>query len=461
MANNRVVPLGFEHDALFQGELAERIPYHRMYGKQYCVPSLILYAPYEVEALQQASEQIDRIYEKTLRFAQRYLPDSFLKKQLGIHPALIAAARIEVPGRGVSRQDWILTGEGMKCIENNTDTPTGVPETAYLAPAVTAGTPYSATSSGMRTAIQHAFRRLIEHYRSSGLTGRIAFTSYGWHIEDKTNTLYLMEAVQELGYEEVVYIPLEELGIVPGEGLYGHGELISILYRLYPLEYLVHDTDEQSDKRIGVELLKLVAEGKLGLINPAQSVLTQSKGFMALIWSLYERRHEMAEYVGFELYDKEDLASIEAYLLPTYYDDRVFRAEGIAYAAKSYWGREGKGTALLDGEGRVEHAECGMGPDSDEAQGLLAYYDSQPKIYQQRIPMEEASIRTEDSPSPFVGCLLTGAFVIGGRFSGLLPRVGGRITGDMAYYCPAAVLHSSSSMTDSIYGVMEEDCRNE
>ena len=46
--------------------------------------------------------------------------------------------------------------------------------------------------------------------------------------------------------------------------------------------------------------------------------------------------------------------------------------------------------------------------------------------------MEQASIVTEDGE--YGGYLLTGVFVIGGRFAGVLPRIGEKVTGDMAYY---------------------------
>ena len=75
--------------------------------------------------------------------------------------------------------------------------------------------------------------------------------------------------------------------------------------------------------------------------------------------------------------------------------------------------------------------------DDDDEKEVAAYYENQPKVYQQLVPMEQAVIQTEDGE--YHGYLLTGVFVIGGRFAGMLPRVGEKVTGDMAYYCAAAV----------------------
>lgn len=431
------IHLGYEHDHIFQGELAARIPYHRMYGKQYCVPSLTLFSKQEVQRVAEAAQWVDRIYWKALRFTQRYLPDSFLVEQLGLHPSMIESARLEVPYHGISRQDWILHEQGLKVIENNTDTPTGVPETAYLSQAmIESFSSYQSASSEMRTHIKQAFSLLIDYYRQQGLDGHIAFTCYDTHIEDLTNTLYLMEAVQELGID-CFFVPLDELEIIPQDSLYYQGKKISILYRLYPLEYLVHDRDEASDRAIGEDLLQLVAQGKLGLINPAQSIITQSKGFMALIWSLYEHHEEASAMCGFDVFDEEELQQLPIYFLPTYYEPSVFHLANSLYVQKSYWGREGKGTTLVKGDGTLLSNEQEWEDLSEEATDIRDYYENQPKIFQQHHPLKELEILTEEGS--YVGSLLLGAYVIGGRYAGLLPRIGEKITGDMAYYCPAAV----------------------
>ncbi|MDQ0111829.1 glutathionylspermidine synthase family protein [Paenibacillus harenae] len=434
---HRVIPLSLTAAELFQGELADRIPYHMMYGKQYCLPSVTLYARDEFDELQAASMLVDRIYWKALRFAQRCLPDDFLTKQLGIHPSLVDTARIETPAHGLSRQDWIIGAEGMKCIENNTDTPTGVPEAAYLGNMVSGRyTPYRSATAGLRTAMQAAFGKLIGHYRKAGLDGMIACSSYDWHVEDKCNTEYVLEVIRELGYE-AVYVPLDQLEIIPGDGLYGGGKRIDILYRLYPLEYLIHDTDADSGLPIGEALIELVAEGKLGLINPPQSAITQSKGFMALIWALYERNELSIDVLGHPLFESEELDAIRAYLLPTYFEKTVFLQQQVPFVAKGYWGREGKGTALYGVDGMLEVDEWGNQEDAEEAEETKQYYSRQPKVYQQRVPMEKTAVHTE--AGLYDGYLLTGAYVIGGRFAGLLPRIGGIITGDMAYFCAAVV----------------------
>lgn len=446
-----IYQLPFSHEEVFSGEAGQQVPYHRMYGKQYCVPALTVFSPAEMQELRTAVEAVDGIYCKVMRFIQQYMPDSFLEQQLGIHPGLIQAARMEMVTGGITRQDWIIGEAGPKCIENNTDTPTGIPEAAALE-GILVGMAEKislhAPSKGMDECIRECFRRWLDAYAKQGLLGPVTFTSFGEHVEDRTNTEYLMKLCQEAGYE-TFYAPLEELEIIPGEALYHHGREINLLYRLYPLEYLIDDRDETTGVDIGAALVELVQDGRLGLMNPVQHVLMQSKGFMAAIWSLYERNEQTPEYCGFRLFNDAELASISRYLLPTYFEAGPFEWSAMPYVAKSYWGREGRGTSLL-GEGSDHHGgqtaashklhapmNSNTTDELQEDEEIAVYYNNQPKIYQQLVPMEQVVIQTEDGE--YSGYLLTGVFVIGGHFAGVLPRIGEKVTGDMAYYCAAVV----------------------
>lgn len=435
---NRVYPLPVSHEALFSGKRGEQIPYHRMYGKEYCVSAVIYYAEKEVELLRKASVEVDQIYQKVLRLVQRVLPDPVLINQLAVHPALIPAARMEVPFHGISRQDWILLPEGPKLIENNTDTPTGIPETSFLAGSILKDFTTSIDpSKSMNDSIRSAFARLIDFYRECGLTGEIAFTCYEWHGEDVRNTRYLMEQVQEAGYP-AWFAPLEELEIQRDRGLFHNGKKIDILYRLYPLEYLVHDTDEDGFPT-GEAILSLVEQKKLALINPTQSIISQSKGFLALIWSLYEKNDWLSTMWGLKsaFFSPEECDTIHRFLLPAYFEDQPFRKSGTPWVSKVLFGREGKGTVLYTADGYPETVPFEHNADHEEDLATKTYYSEQPRIYQRRVAMERVCVPTETGP--FDGFLLTGAFIIGGSFAGLLPRIGGQVTGNMAYFAPAAI----------------------
>jgi glutathionylspermidine synthase len=424
--NGRVIPLSTTHEELYSGERAHRIPYHRMYEKEYCTTVMIGFSTEEMNELRQASERVHRVFEKGLHFAQENLPNWVMTKLLGLHPALIAPARVKLPFTGITRQDWLLTKDGWKLIENNTDTPTGIPETGFLTGSILEEFPLGGNpSSEMFSLLGRTLLDFVQYYRSSGLHGRIVFSSYDWHIEDQTNTLYLLEALRSKGIE-AEYIPIEQLEVVPDDGLYAGGERISIWYRLYPLEYLIHDEDD-AGYASGQAILTLVEQGKLGLINPVQNIIMQSKGFLAWLWSLYE--------LDEDLWSPEDLHTIQNYFLPTDWSSDRFVREAKPFVSKSMFGREGKGTVLHDARGGEELVEWGV--ENEEWSETRRYYGEQPKIFQQRVETEAVTIPTK--AGSYDGHLLTGVYVLNGAFAGILPRVGGKITGDLAYYCPAVV----------------------
>ncbi len=550
--------LNVPHSQLFVDELTERIPYHTMYGKPYCLPALTIYSAAEYAALALACERVHGLYRKTLQFVQQHLPHSYLTDQLAIHPVLARIACLPVNWDGLTRMDWIIGTDGqLKCIENNTETPTGIPETAYLeAKLLHYAREFHPASAQMNDCLQTMFVTAVQYYRQRGLGGKLYMTSYDWHDEDRINTLYMLEQCQLAGIE-AEFVPLEQLRIVPHEGLYSGDARIELLYRLYPLEYLVEDREQNSGRLVGLDLLELIEAGKLGLINPVQHIITQSKGFVATLWSLYERNDELVDYAGFRLFTPEECSWIERYMLPTYFTPEPFIQTGIPYVSKSYFGREGQGTELVEQPGMItvsdqkevtataqqaapEHGALeqkaaeqqeteykvpehnasqhnaseyntsernasehktyehnaseqntsrhnasqyqtseytAQGDETSNALSYLsnpyslgashssllngdaaavdweslspaeleqlelaataAYYAEQPKIYQQLQPMEQVCVETADGM--YEGYLLTGAFVIGGRFAGLLPRIGSKVTDNLAYYCAAAV----------------------
>jgi glutathionylspermidine synthase len=217
----------------------------------------------------------------------------------------------------------------------------------------------------------------------------------------------------------VRFVALAELEIIPGVGLFQKDERIEILYRLYPLEYLANEVDEQGYP-IGEALCQLVANGECIFINPSQSIVTQSKGMLAFIWTLHKQA---------KLFTEAEHQAIERWMLPTAWSAQPFQQLKIDYVSKSMFGREGKGTAIHKFGSEIEK----LSMESTVAQ----YYEAQPRIYQQFQKMKNISAQTENGP--FEGYLLTGVFIVGRKFAGLLPRIGGEVTGDLAYFCGAAV----------------------
>lgn len=83
------------------------------------------------------------------------------------------------------------------------------------------------------------------------------------------------------------YVGIQDI-VVADDGIYmPDGEKIKYLYRLYPIEYLVSDVDKNG-KRIGLQFLNHIAQGRVRIINPPAAFVMQNKSVLALIWKLYE-----------------------------------------------------------------------------------------------------------------------------------------------------------------------------
>lgn len=406
-----LVPIDKPHDEVY-GPTREWCTWDRMYGKEYMVPALTVFSRELVQQVAEVTQRAYRLFMKVTSFVQETMPDSYLVHQLGIPEPLCPLVRERVPLLGITRFDLALTENGMYLLEYNADTPTGVVETAYVAESVIRRfSSWQNPSSQMNALIRDVHHKLIQSYRQMGFTGPIVFSASGGHEEDRGTVEY----TQQVTGVPSRFVPLENLR-VHEDGLYANGEKVSIWFRLYPWEHLPFDQDKDGFPT-GIHLLHLLRRGELAAVSPPSAIIPQSKGLQALIWDLAELRHP--------LLNEEELSFIRTHMLPSSFDDSRFRESGVPYVSKPFFGREGGAVSLYDGEGRVEAT------DKEE------HYWEQPMLYQKRVQLPMTVLPTEEGL--FQGRLLIGAFCIGGQFAGILPRIGGEITGNLAYFCPAAV----------------------
>ncbi|MGD8189267.1 glutathionylspermidine synthase family protein [Brevibacillus ginsengisoli] len=414
-------------DPVFSGVKVEALPvshekafsitrdwcdWDRMHGSEYLVPSVLVFSKERVKQIATLTEEAYQIFQKTLRYVQQEVPDPYLIHQLGIPESLVYASRSYVPFDAITRFDIAISDKRMVILEYNSDTPTGVVESAYVANSVIRRyTAYENPSAKLNDRIKKSIRNCIHYYHHQGFQGDILFSATKYSNEDIGTVRY----AQAISQVESVYAHLEDLRL-RAEGLYAGEKKSSIWYRLYPWEHLPHDVD-QDGFPVGKALISLIEENKLATISPPQSIITQSKGLQAFIWEMARLRHR--------IYDDAERDLIQRFMLPSFFDSDHFRSQGIPYVSKPLFGREGGAVRLFGSNGQLE--------EQDEAE----HYWDQPVIYQQRVDLPQVHIQTEEGP--FSGFMLIGAFCVGGKFAGILPRVGGRITGNLAYYLPAAM----------------------
>jgi glutathionylspermidine synthase len=385
-----------------------------MYGEEYALADMYWITEEERHELAIATERLGRIFTRTTAVVQQASVELFA--ELGIPEEAWNALRISVWGdvpTVIGRFDFARTPQGLKMLEFNSDTPTGIVEAFYVNEHVCQFYGARNPNRGMERDIAEAFQTAVSKYHAEGYAvERIVFSALEWHEEDAGTTRYLL---RQSGLP-ATFVPLKELRVYDDRlcALIDEETIpIDVLYRLHALEKLAEEKDVDGYPT-GAHVLDIISRKKLAIINPPAAFIAQTKALQGLIWSLYESGEFFAE---------EERETIGRYMLPTYFENRFAGKE--PYVVKPIFGREGGGVTLYDAHNNI------MERDRE------ALYWEQPMIYQQLAPLE--TLRVETLKGAYDGHLLWGSFLLGGRASAIVARVGGKITGNMAYYLPVGI----------------------
>lgn len=387
-----------------------------MYNQEYALATYKEVPDSFIRELRYAAFQLGKIFAKVAIIVQNGTDE--LLKDLGLPSETWSTVRLVVDPSiptVVGRFDFANTPKGLKMLEFNSDTPSGVVEAYYVNEKVCQYFDVPDPNQGCRQHIRSAFQHIYKLYQKMGyLTDNIYFTALGWHIEDRGTTQFLMN---ESGLN-ASFVPLKELA-VHKKGLFvfeketNAYQPVHVLFRLHPLEIMAKEKDKQKQP-IGAYLLHLIAKKKLAIINPPNAFVSQTKAMQALIWKLHEENHSF--------FSPEEHEVIETYMLPTYLDNPFKGKKG--YVRKPVFGREGGAVTLFNKDGQE------LDKDKNKK-----YWD-QPMIYQELVELETAEVPT--LKGMFQGKLLWGAFLMGGKPSAILARIDRNITGDMSYLLPIA-----------------------
>jgi glutathionylspermidine synthase len=354
-----------------------------------------------------ATEKIGNIINKTYKII---LKDKSLQAMLGLPVEALEA--VQVPSELFSyftRLDLIVNEGQIKVIEINCDTPTGYLETSVANEIICEDQGFKSPNE-LQFNIFRTWRMIEKAY---GIEGeKVFFTSYGEHEEDRQTVLFNMY----YSGVKAEYIAVEDI-LIDEEGLWTpNGERIENLYRLYPLEFLPTDEDENG-KPIGKMFLDHIANGNIKIINPPSAFMMQTKAVMAIVWGMWIENRT-------DLFTEEELNDINKYFLPTYFERRYIGSK--KYVKKPIFGREGGGVNILDENNEI------IEKDSED------WYSEWDSIYQEYVEMPDFTLDTWNGE--YTGKLLVGSFLIGGEPSGIFLRVGEKITGNLSMFCGITVV---------------------
>lgn len=255
-----------------------------------------------------------------------------------------------------------IDGLPIKLIEFNADTPTSLFETAIVQWALLKanGMNEAAQFNTVYNSIRDNFRRLItgeddpETFASHYGFQNILFSSIRDLPEDERTVRFLQQLANDAGFQ-TDFCYMDEVGFLETEGIFNPQQTrFAYWFKLYPWEDIALQTDG-----INGILDDLTRNTDTVILNPAYTLLYQSKGILKVLYDLFPD---------------------SPYLLETGYEP----LRGKKQVAKKMFGREGANTVIYDAAGKVLQSVPG-GYDRYRTvyQAFAAYpRDSQGRNYQ-------------------------------------------------------------------------------
>ena len=299
-------------------------------GSSYIDDSLVEVSEAEAEAYYAAA---NALYDMYVEAAQQVI-DRQLYLELGIPSNLVGMiedswGRDDLHLYGRFDLAGGLDGLPIKLIEFNADTPTSLFETSIVQWALLKANGMDETRqfNNLHEMLMENFRRLVtgdrppDEFASRYAQQKLLFSSADALPEDERTVRYLQQVAREAGfYTDFCY--LHEAGFSAEEGVFNKdAQLADFWFKLFPWEDIAADELELT-RMLG----KMSGKGRARILNPAYTLLFQSKGIMKVLYDMFPD---------------------SPYLLRTDFAP----LHGVEQVCKKLFGREGANTMLIGADG--------------------------------------------------------------------------------------------------------------
>jgi len=298
----------------------------------YVASEIVEITPDEADAYYEASNELYEMFVE----AGEYVIENELFHEIGIPFNLIDAVKMswenDVHWHLYGRFDFAggVDGKPIKLIEFNADTPTALFETAILQWAMLKlnGMEESHQFNNLYEALGDNFKRLImleenvEDFENHYEGWKILFSSVKGDSEEESTVKLLQTIAKEAGFiTEFAY--MEDVEFSGEEGIFYKDVNYEYWFKLYPWEDIGIEESE-----LAMLLTQIMENQKAIILNPAYTLMFQSKAFMKILWDLYPNHPLLLET------DFEPL-------------------KGVAQVEKKIFGREGANTIIVDENEKV------------------------------------------------------------------------------------------------------------
>ncbi|SFP41179.1 glutathionylspermidine synthase family protein [Hydrogenimonas thermophila] len=340
-------------------EFLESIGFHWHTDKDespYIADEVVVVSEEEAESYYEA---VNELYDMFVE-AGDYVVENNLFHEIGIPFNLVDAVKKswenDVHWHIYGRFDLAggVGGAPIKLLEFNADTPTALFETAIVQWAMLKanGLDEAAQFNNVYEAIRDNFNRLIvldgdladfEQYYEGW---KILFSAIRGNIEDENTTKLLQKMADDAGFH-TAFSFVDEVEFSYEDGIFYKDEQYEYWFKLIPWEMIA--IEESDLARI---LTNIMENQKAIILNPAYTLMFQSKAIMKILWDLYPN-HPLLLETSFEPIGKKQVQ-------------------------KPFLGREGGSVKILDANGNL------LTSAQDD-------YGDQPTIYQEFVELPKDS----------------------------------------------------------------------
>lgn len=269
----------------------------------YVADELVLVSNQEAEAYYEAANELYDMFAE----AAEYVIEHNLFHELNIPFNLVDVIKEswenDVHWHLYGRFDFAggIDGKPIKLIEFNADTPTSLYETAIIQWAMLKANKMDEDKqfNNVFEAIKENFKRLVvlggdtDDFSKYYDGWKILFSSIAGSIEDENTTRFLQVAANEAGFHtDFAYV--HEAAFSGEEGIFKGNENFEFWFKLIPWENIAI---EEGD--LALLLTEIIHNQKAIVLNPAYTLLFQSKGIMKILWDLFPN-HPLLLETSFE-----------------------------------------------------------------------------------------------------------------------------------------------------------------
>ncbi|MDD5393813.1 MAG: glutathionylspermidine synthase family protein [Thiothrix sp.] len=329
-------------------------------GQPYVADEIVQVTEAETEAYYTAANELYDMYVEAAQYVIDH--DLFLELDIPFNLADQIRRSWDNDDRHLyGRFDFAggVDGLPIKLIEFNADTPTSLFETAVVQWALLKanGMDEAAQFNTVYDSIRNNFRRLLtgedepENFDRYYNFQNILFSSIRNQPEDERTVRFLQQMASDAGFQ-TDFCYMDEVGFLEEEGIFNPSQTrFDYWFKLYPWEDIALQTDG-----INGILNDITRNTDTVILNPAYTLLFQSKGIMKVLYDLFPN---------------------SPYLLET----RTEPLRGKKQVAKKMFGREGANTIIYDAAGSILKEQPG---EYDRYRTIYQEFATYPKDAQER-----------------------------------------------------------------------------